>query len=150
MCCMKVRSTRIALAVAVVAASVACAANPGLAGSRVKPSAGVEKTVLANGLTVLVKPSTANDIVSVQLLVGMGPKFESDAEAGISRLLQQSLLKGTGARTAEEIANEVESVGGRVNSGSTKEVAFPGCRKCSLTCFSTRASRRRRLRRRGP
>ena len=112
-----------------VAASVAGAANHALAGSRVKPSAGVQKTVLDNGLTILVKPSDANDIVSVQLLLGMGPRYESDAEAGISRLLQQSLLKGTGTRTAEQIANEVESVGGRVNSGSTKEVGF-----VSFTC----------------
>jgi len=126
----RMSSTRTALVVAVVVTVwTACAASPGLAASAVKPSAGVQKTVLDNGLTILVKPSDANEIVSVQLLLGMGPKFETDAQAGISKLLQQSLVKGTGTRTAEQIANEVESVGGRVNSGSTKEVGF-----VSFTC----------------
>lgn len=111
------------------AALVALAASQALARSEAKPSAGVQKTVLPNGLTVLVKPSEANEIVSVQLVLGMGSKFESDSEAGISRLVQQSLLKGTGTRTAEQIAEEVESVGGRINSGSTKEVGL-----VSFTC----------------
>lgn len=107
----------------------ATATGPAAAASQVMPSSSVEKTVFPNGLTVLVKQSAANEIVSVQLILGMGPKFESDAEAGISRLLQQSLLKGTLTRTAEQIANEVESMGGRINSGSTKEVGF-----VSFTC----------------
>jgi zinc protease len=94
-----------------------------------KLTAGVTKTVLANGLTILVKESKANDVVAVQLGLGMGAKFESDKEAGISRLLQQSLLKGTKTRTAEQIVNEIESVGGRISAGNTKEVGY-----IQLTC----------------
>ncbi len=116
-------------AAVLIAVLICCMSDPALAASQVKPSTGVQKMVLDNGLTILVKPSEANDIVSVQLILGMGPKFESDSEAGISRLLQQSLIKGTGTRTAEQIANEVESVGGRIDSGSTKEVGF-----VSFTC----------------
>jgi zinc protease len=96
-----------------------------------KLTAGVTKKVLENGLTILVKESKANDVVAVQLALGMGAKFEGDREAGISRLLQQSMLKGTETRTAEQVANEIESVGGRINAGSTKEVGF-----LQLTCTS--------------
>ncbi len=119
----------VAVAVALVVTLFALLAVSAASASGVKPAAGVEKTVLKNGLTVLVKESGANDIVSIQMLAGMGPKFENDSEAGISRLLQNSLIKGTGSRTAEQIANEIESVGGRINSGSTKEVGF-----VSVTC----------------
>jgi predicted Zn-dependent peptidase len=125
---MSSRGTLVLIAV-VVLASIAIMASSAPAASQAKPSTGVQKTVLGNGLTVLVKESAANEIVSVQLILGMGAKFESDAEAGISKLLQQSLLKGTSTRTAEQIANEIESVGGRINSGSTKEVGF-----VSFTC----------------
>ncbi len=94
-----------------------------------KPADGVMKKVLENGLTILVKESKANEIVSVQLFLRMGAKHESDEEAGVSGLLQQSILKGTETRTAEDIANEIESVGGRLESGTTKETGF-----IQLTC----------------
>jgi len=89
-----------------------------------KLTAGLTRTVLRNGVTILVKESRANDVVAVQVTVPMGVKYESDKEAGISRLLQQALLKGTKTRTAEQIANEIESAGGRVSASSSKEVGF--------------------------
>jgi len=119
------KSAVTALVIALLScAYVAFIALPVEAAAGAKLTAGVTKKVLGNGITVLVKESTANDVVAVQLIVGMGAKFESDKEAGISRLLQQCMLKGTKARTAEQIANEIESVGGRINAGSTKEVGF--------------------------
>ncbi|UCF78098.1 MAG: insulinase family protein [Candidatus Eiseniibacteriota bacterium] len=115
----------IALVAAVAVLSSAAPAE--VAGA--KPASGVEKTVLETGLTVLVKESDANDVVSVQLFAGMGAKYESDGEAGVSGLLQQCILKGTKSRTAEDIVNEIESVGGRLESGTTKETGF-----VQLTC----------------
>ena len=90
----------------------------------VKPASGVVKKVLENGITVLVKESKANEIISLQLFMRMGARHERDEEAGVSRLLQQSVLKGTESRTAEDIASEIESVGGRIESGTTKETGF--------------------------
>jgi zinc protease len=129
---MSLRKARVlVVAVSLTLGVVVTDLTPGhaAAASGLSPASGVKKTVLDNGLTVLVKESTANDIVSVELLVGAGPKLESDSEAGISRLLQNSLLKGTSTRSAEQIVTEIESVGGRLSSGSTKEIGY-----VSLTC----------------
>jgi len=112
----------LALVIVLVAPELATAAG-------VSPASGVVKRVLENGLTILVKESNANEIVSVQLFMSMGSKYETDQEAGVSRLLQQSVVKGTKNRTAEDIANEIESVGGRLESGTTKETGF-----IQLTC----------------
>jgi len=104
-------------------------ATPARAAGETKLTAGVTKKVLGSGVTVLLRESKANEIVAVQLALGMGAKFESDDEAGISRLLQQSMLKGTKTRSAEEIANEIESAGGRINVACTKETGI-----IQLTC----------------
>jgi zinc protease len=126
------KSALTALVIALLScAYIAFIAVPAEAAGGAKLTAGVTKKVLGNGITILVKESKANDVVAVQLVLGMGSKFESDKEAGISRLLQQCMLKGTKTRTAEQIADAIESVGGRINAGSTKEVGF-----IQLTCTS--------------
>ena len=122
---MLLKSAFMAFAIALCCSvCVTASSDPAEAAGGTKLTTGLTKTLLGNGLTVLVKESKANDVVAVQLSLGMGAKFESDKEAGISRLLQQSLIKGTKTRSAEQIANEIESAGGRINVGSTKEVGF--------------------------
>jgi zinc protease len=110
----------IALLIAAVTLVAPCVGSA----ASVKPASGVVKNVLENGLTILVKESKANEVISVQLFTRMGARHEKDEEAGVSELLQQSVLKGTESRTAEDIANEIESVGGRIESGTTKETGF--------------------------
>lgn len=125
---MKMRTSKrfafVFLMIALVCSIDALTGTPVQAAVGAKLTAGLTKTVLGNGLTVIVKESRANDVVAIQLSAGMGAEYESDKESGISRLLQQSLLKGTKTRTAEQIANEIESAGGRINAGSTKEVGY--------------------------
>lgn len=81
----------------------------------------VEKRILPSGLTLLTKPSQANDIVSVTVMLGIGSIRETDAQAGLSSLTQALLLKGTTSRTAEQIAVEMESTGARVSAYAARD-----------------------------
>ena len=54
-----------------------------------------ERHALSCGATVLTRPLESNDIVVIRALAPMGPIHESDAEAGISALMQAVLTRGT-------------------------------------------------------
>ncbi len=59
--------------------------------------------------------------VSVGVWVGTGSRDETEAEAGISHFLEHLLFKGTEARSAREIAEAIDAVGGDMNAYTTKE-----------------------------
>ena len=84
----------------------------------------IRKVTFENGLVVLTKPSEANDIVAVEVLLRMGPLYERDEEAGLSDITQRLLLKGTESRTAEELAEEIESLGAKLSSGAFREYGY--------------------------
>ncbi len=69
---------------------------------------------LPGGLTVLVRENTATAVAAASLFVRMGSRWETEDDAGISHLLQQVLLKGTEKRSALEIAETAESLGGGI------------------------------------
>ena len=81
----------------------------------------MKKTVLDNGLTILTKTSAANDIVAVEVLLGMGVRYEIEEQAGLSDLVQHLLLKGTSTRTAEQLATEVEAIGARLGASGGRD-----------------------------
>ncbi|MFC1508739.1 M16 family metallopeptidase [Candidatus Omnitrophota bacterium] len=81
----------------------------------------VKRTELDNGLVLLTKPVTANNIVSVVVALKMGSLYESDEEAGLSTLMQDTIIKGTKTRTSEQIALDIESMGTRLGSSSNRE-----------------------------
>src|SRR2546421_3616647 len=59
--------------------------------------------------------------VAVGFWAGTGSRDELDALAGASHFLEHLLFKGTEERSAQEIAEEVEAVGGEMNAFTTKE-----------------------------
>jgi zinc protease len=77
----------------------------------------IVKTVLPNGLTILVKATNANEVVALNLLTRSGPLYETLAQRGISSLTQQVLIRGSQTRTAREIALATESVGVKLTAG---------------------------------
>ena len=81
----------------------------------------VERRVLPNGLTVLTRPSQANDIVAVTVMLGIGSIREAEDQAGLSNLTQALLLKGTASRTAEQIALEMASAGSRISAFAARD-----------------------------
>lgn len=76
----------------------------------------VQKFELSNGLRLLVKPDHRLPFVEFRAVFQGGVLAESAATSGITQLTGKMLLKGTARRTAEQIASEIESVGGSIDS----------------------------------
>ena len=74
----------------------------------------IEKFELPNGLRLLVREDPKLPKVDVRVLLKGGLIAETAANNGISRLTARTLLKGTKTRTAEQIAEMMESVGGDI------------------------------------
>jgi predicted Zn-dependent peptidase len=83
----------------------------------------VERRVLPNGLRVLVRENPGAGIVAVSLLVRTGSLFETEATAGITNFVQRVMLRGTKARSAVELAQAAEELGGALEAGGEVEYA---------------------------
>jgi len=77
----------------------------------------VHRTVLPNGLTVLLKPDSSAAVASVQVWVKSGSVHEgSQLGAGLSHYLEHLLFKGTAQRAGRDISNLVQAHGGDINA----------------------------------
>jgi predicted Zn-dependent peptidase len=76
----------------------------------------VEVTRLGNGITVATHQMPHLESVALGLWVGAGARSEAPREHGISHLLEHMAFKGTSRRSAREIAEAVETVGGEMNA----------------------------------
>jgi predicted Zn-dependent peptidase len=81
----------------------------------------VEVTRLPSGLTVVTEPMPHLHTASLGVWVGSGSRDERPDEHGISHLLEHMAFKGTTRRTAREIAEEIEAVGGDLNAATSVE-----------------------------
>ncbi|MFT3782753.1 MAG: pitrilysin family protein [Nibricoccus sp.] len=80
----------------------------------------VERTVLPNGLTVLLKSDHAAPVASVQVWVKTGSVHEGALlGAGLSHYLEHLLFKGTERRAGREISTTVQAHGGYINAYTT-------------------------------
>jgi len=77
---------------------------------------GVARTVLPNGLTVLVRENREAPVVAYSLMVKMGTRTETPDNAGISNLLQQMLVRGTEKLDGEQIAEAADRMGGGIDA----------------------------------
>jgi len=88
-----------------------------------------QKITLDNGLRILTARMPHTHSVSVCTLIGVGSRYESEAEAGISHFIEHLLFKGTPKRpTAREISEAIEGVGGILNGGTDKELTVYWCK----------------------
>jgi len=76
----------------------------------------IQKTELSNGLRLLVREDPRLPLVSMAAVFRGGLLAETRATNGITRLMAKALLKGTKTRTAEQIADTIEAVGGSIGS----------------------------------
>ncbi|MFM2152670.1 MAG: hypothetical protein RL199_1105, partial [Pseudomonadota bacterium] len=74
------------------------------------------RTVLDNGLTVVIEPDHRSKVVALQLWVQVGSADEAPDEAGLAHLHEHMLFKGTERRGPGDLAREVEACGGDVNA----------------------------------
>ena len=80
-----------------------------------------EISTLKNGLRVSADEMREVETVSIGVFVGTGSRNEELAINGISHFLEHMAFKGTKTRNAREIAEEFESIGGRINAYTSKE-----------------------------
>ena len=76
----------------------------------------IQKIVLPNGLTLLVKEDHRLPFVEFRAVFKGGVLAEDAANNGTTMLLAKLLIKGTAKRSAEKIAMEIESIGGSLDS----------------------------------
>jgi predicted Zn-dependent peptidase len=81
----------------------------------------VELTRLASGLTVVTDSMPHLQTASLGVWVGSGSRDEEPNEHGISHLLEHMAFKGTKRRSARQIAEEIEAVGGDINAATSFE-----------------------------
>ena len=78
-------------------------------------------TTLPNGLRVVSETVPGVRSVTVGVWFRTGSRDEPEAQAGIAHLLEHMAFKGTESRTARELAEVVDRVGGQMNAYTSKE-----------------------------
>ena len=82
---------------------------------------GVVRETLPNGLRVILEPLKEFSSVSVGIWALTGSRDEDPGQSGISHLIEHLAFKGTGRRSAKQIALEIDSLGGSLNAFTSKE-----------------------------
>jgi zinc protease len=84
----------------------------------------VHRTVLANGLVVLMVENPAADIVAARIFTRVGSRYEQPEQAGVSHLLSAVLTKGTERLSSQDIAEQVESVGASLGADAAADYSL--------------------------
>lgn len=79
------------------------------------------KIVLDNSVRIISEKIPYLRSVTIGIWVKNGSRFESEEEGGISHFIEHMLFKGTENRSANEIAKQMDLIGGGVNAFTTKE-----------------------------
>lgn len=80
-----------------------------------------QMTTLANGLRVISESRAGVQTTAVGVWVDAGARYETIANNGVAHMLEHMAFKGTDSRTAQDIAVEIESVGGHLNAYTSRE-----------------------------
>ena len=88
----------------------------------------VNMFTLDNGIRVLCEKMESIRSVALGVWVGAGSRYESKEEGGISHFIEHMLFKGTTKRTAKQIAEEIDAIGGQINAFTSKD----------CTCYYTK------------
>ncbi len=81
----------------------------------------VEVTRLANGFRVATDRMDHVETAAIGVWIGIGARHEVPRLNGVSHMLEHMAFKGTERRSAQDIVNEVESVGGQINAYTSRE-----------------------------
>ena len=95
----------------------------------------ISKTILPNGVRVLSEWVPYVDSVSVGIWAKAGSRDETRNRLGISHFVEHMLFKGTARRTARQIADEMDGLGGHLNAFTDKE----------FTCYYAKVLREHRF-----
>jgi len=84
-----------------------------------------KKRVLKNGLKVITSRMPHMESVAIGLWIGVGGRYESKSLCGMSHLIEHMLFKGTLSRSASDLKEAIEGIGGSFNGFTSEE----------LTCY---------------
>ncbi len=87
-----------------------------------------KKTVLPNGLRIVTETIPSVRSISLGVWIDVGSRNEKPEESGISHYIEHMVFKGTKKRSAKQIAESLESIGGMLNAFTSRE----------QTCFTAR------------
>lgn len=82
---------------------------------------GIRETRLASGLRVVTDPMATVESASVGVWVDAGTRHEPAPVNGVSHLLEHMAFKGTRRRSARDIAEEMDAVGGHLNAYTARD-----------------------------
>lgn len=80
-----------------------------------------QRTVLANGINLLSLTREDVESVSLEIWIKVGSRYESFQENGLAHFIEHMNFKGTTKRTAQQIAEEVDAIGGYLNAFTSRE-----------------------------
>jgi predicted Zn-dependent peptidase len=83
----------------------------------------IRRDVLANGVHFVTERMPHVRSVSIGVWLARGSRHEPEAHSGIAHFVEHMLFKGTVRRTAEGMAQEVDSIGGQLDAFTSKEYA---------------------------
>jgi predicted Zn-dependent peptidase len=83
----------------------------------------VVREVLDTGLRLITEAMPHVRSVTIGVWLMRGSRHESDAQGGIAHFVEHMLFKGTDMRTAEDIAQAIDSIGGQLDAFTAKEYA---------------------------
>lgn len=79
------------------------------------------KSVLSNGIRVVSETIPYVKSASIGIWVGTGSRSEQEHNHGVSHFIEHLMFKGTTSRSAKDIAETVDAVGGQLNAFTAKE-----------------------------
>jgi predicted Zn-dependent peptidase len=83
----------------------------------------IVRDVLGNGLRLLTEEMTQVRSISIGVWLTRGSRHETADRGGIAHFVEHMLFKGTATRTAEDIAQAIDSIGGQLDAFTAKEYA---------------------------
>ncbi|HEX9896676.1 MAG TPA: pitrilysin family protein [Dehalococcoidales bacterium] len=87
------------------------------------------KETLGNGLKIITSAMPHTHSVSICIYLGVGSRYESNVQAGVSHFLEHLCFRGTQKRhSAKDISEAIEGVGGILNGGTDKELTVYWCK----------------------
>ena len=80
-----------------------------------------KKVILDNGVRVVLERMSSLKSVALGVWATVGSRYEVKGEAGFSHFIEHMMFKGTRKRTASQISNEIDALGGEMNAFTTHE-----------------------------
>jgi predicted Zn-dependent peptidase len=94
----------------------------------------VELHTLSNGFRIVTEAMPGLQSAAVGVWVNVGGRHERAEQNGVAHFLEHMAFKGTAKRTALQIAEEIEDVGGYINAYTSREMTAYYARVLARTC----------------